>query len=92
MLSDNSNVSLKIVDCLQFRRRNLEAELNHQYLQLILEREPAQNNYMESTARTSIIRSRQNQFISGKVFNNAAPIRKKAVITNTNSALAGVFS
>ena len=33
MESDNPNVSLKIVDCSLFTRRNLVAEANHQYLQ-----------------------------------------------------------
>ena len=33
MLSDNPNVSLKIVDCLLFTRRILVAEPNHQCLQ-----------------------------------------------------------
>ena len=73
MLSDNSNVSLKIVDCSLFTRRILVAELNHQYLQLNLEREPAQYNYMETIARTFIIISRQNQLIEN-IF-NTAPIK-----------------
>ena len=37
MLSDNPNVSLKIVDCSLFTRRILVAEHNHQYLQWNLE-------------------------------------------------------
>ena len=63
MLSENPNVSLKIVDCLLFTRRMLVAEPNHQYLQWNLEREPAHYNNMETIARTFIIPSRQNQFI-----------------------------
>ena len=90
MLSDNPNVSLKIVDCSLFTRRILVAEPNHQYLQWNLEREPAQYNYMETIARTFIIPSRQNQFIQENVFNNA-PIRRIAVAMNTNSAVAGSF-
>ena len=38
MLSDNTNVSLKIVDCSLFTRRILVAEPNHQYLPWNLER------------------------------------------------------
>ena len=63
MLSDNPNGSLKIIDCLLFTRRILVAEPNHQYLQWNLEREPVQNNYMETIARTSITPFRQNHFI-----------------------------
>ena len=44
MLSDNPNVSLKIVDGSLFTRLIFEAEPNHHYLQPNLEREPAQNN------------------------------------------------
>ena len=64
MLTDNPNVTLKIVDCSLFTRRILVAEPNHQYLQWNLEREPlAHSNYMETIARTFIISSRQNQFV-----------------------------
>ena len=90
MLSDNPNVSLKIVDCSLFNRRILVGEPNRQYLQGNLEREPAQYNYMETIARTFIIPSRQNQFIKENVFKNA-PIRRVAVALNTNSAVAGSF-
>ena len=38
MLSDNPNVSLKIVDCSLFTRRILEAEPNHQYFNGIWKR------------------------------------------------------
>ena len=61
MLSDNANVSLKIVDSSLFTRKILVAEPNHQYLQRNLEREPAHYNYMETIAKTFIIPSRQNQ-------------------------------
>ena len=90
MLSENSNVSLKIDDCSLFTRRMLVAEPNHQYLQWNLEREPAHYNNMETIARTFIIPSRQNQFIQENVSNNA-PIRKIAVALNANSAVAGSF-
>ena len=90
MLSDNPNVSLKIVDCPLFTRRILFHEPNHQHLQLNLEREPTRYNYMETIARTFIILSRQNQFIQENKFNNA-PKRRIAVALNTNSAVAGSF-
>ena len=63
---------------------------SHQYLQLNLEREPNQYNYMETIARPFIIPSRQNQFIQEITFNNA-PIRKIAVAVNKKSAVAGSF-
>ena len=90
MLSDNPNVSLKIVDCSLFTRRILVAEPSHQYLQWNLEREPAHYNFMETLARTFFIPTRQNQFIQEIVFNNA-PIKMIAVAMNTNSAVAGSF-
>ena len=90
MLSDNPNVSLKIVDCSLFTRRVLVAEPNHHNLQWNLEREPAQYNYMETIARTFIIPSSQNQFIQENIFNNA-PIRRIAAAMNTNSTAAGSF-
>ena len=90
MLSDNSNVTLKVVDCSLLTRKTLAAEPNDQYLQCNLEREPAQYNNLETIARTFLIPSRQNQFIQENILNNA-PIRRKAVATNTNSALAGSF-
>ena len=90
MLSDNPNVSLKIVGCSLFTRRILVAEPNHQYLQWNLEREPAHYNYMETIARTFIILSRQNQYLQENIVNNA-PIRRIAAAMNTNSAVAGSF-
>ena len=75
MLSDNPNVSLKIIDCSLFTRRTLVAEPNHQYLLWNLEKEPAQYSYMETIAGTFIIPSRQNQFIQENIF-NIAQIRK----------------
>ena len=89
MLSDNPNVSLKIVEYSQFTRRFLVPKTNHQNLQWNLEREPAHCNYMETLARTFIIPFSQNQFIQENVFINA-PVRI-AVAMNTNSAVAGSF-
>ena len=90
MLSDNPNVSLKIVVFLLFTRRILVAERNHQYLQWNLEIIPAQYNYMKTIARTFIIPSRQNQFLQENIYNNA-PIRTIAVGMITKSAAAGSF-
>ena len=73
-----------------FTRRFLVAEPNHQNLQSNLEKEPAQYNYMENTARTFIFPICQNQCIQENVFSNG-PIRRIAVAMNTNSAVAGFF-
>ena len=59
-------------------------------MQWNLEREPAQNIYMETIARIFIIPSRQNQFTQENKFNNV-PIRRVAVAMNANSAVAGSF-
>ena len=51
-------------------------------------KKPAQNNHMETTARTFILPSRQNQFTQETKFNKF-PIREIAVARNTVSAFAG---
>ena len=84
MLSDNPNVNLKIFDCSLFTKPN------QQYYRWNLEREPAQNNYMNNIARIFIIPSSQKQIIRRKVFNNNS-LRKIAVAMKTNSAVAGLF-
>ena len=84
MLSDNPNVSLKIVDCSMFTKRILVAEPNHLYLQWNLEREPALYNHMEALAGTFIFPS-QNQFKQEKIFINA-PIRRNLI------SCFGIFS
>ena len=88
MLSDNPNVSMKIVAFLLFTRKILVAEPNHEYLHWNLERETAHYNYMETIAGSFSISCRQNQFIQEHVFNNAS-IRRIAAVMNTNSAVAG---
>ena len=90
MLSDNSNVSMKIVDYSLFTRSFLEAEPNHQYLKYNLEREPDHYSYMETIARTSIIPFLQNIFMQENVFNNAL-ISRCDVAVNTNLAVEGPF-
>ena len=46
---------------------------------------PLELNYLETLAKTFIIPARQNQFIQGKIFNNA-PVRRIAFAMNKNSA------
>ena len=45
---------------------------------------------MESLARTFINRSRQNQIIHDNIIDNA-PMKRKTVAVNTNSAVTGFF-
>ena len=52
---------------------------------------PVEFNYLETPAKTFIIPARQNQFIQGKIFNNA-PVRRIAIAMNTNSAFTGSYS
>ena len=51
---------------------------------------PVEQNYMETLAKTFIIPARQKQFIHENIFNNA-PIRRKAIAMNSNSAFTGSF-
>ena len=48
-------------------------------------------NYLEALAKTFIIPARQIQFIQENIFNNA-PIRRVAIVMNTNSAFTGFFT
>ena len=68
MLSDNSNVSMKIVDFSLLTRRIKVIESYQQYMQWNLAKEHAHYNYMETIAKTFIIPSRQNQLIQEDVF------------------------
>ena len=52
---------------------------------------PVEYNYMETLAETYIIPARQNQFIQENIFNNA-PIRRIAIVNNSNSAFTGSFA
>ena len=52
---------------------------------------PVEYNYLENLAMTLIIPARQNQFIQENIFNNA-PIRRIAIVINTNSAITGSFT
>ena len=85
MLSDNPNVSLKIVKCSLLTRRHFVAERNHQNLQWNLEKQ-SNGNYSKNFYH----------FISSKTVYpkkslNKAPIRKIAVAMITNSAVSESF-
>ena len=91
MISDNPNVSLGIVDCFLYTRRNALKDDYHKKRMDMLAYAPVEYNYLETLAKTFIIPARQNQFIQENIFNNA-PIRRVAIAMNTNSAFTGSFT
>ena len=90
-ISDNPNVSLGIVDCSIYSRRNAPKEDYHKKRMDMLAYTPVELNYLETLAKTFIIPARQNQFIQENIFNNA-PVRRIAIARNTNSALTGSYT
>ena len=91
MISDNPNVSLGIVDCSLYTRRIDLKDDYHKKRMDTLAYAPVENNHLETLAKTFIIPARQNQFIQENIFNNA-PIRRVAIVMNTNSAFSGSFT
>ena len=91
MISDNPNVSLGIVDCSLYTRRNALKDDYHEKRMDKLAYAPVEYNSLETLARTFIIPTRQNQFIQENIFNNA-PLRRSAIAMNTNSAFTGSFT
>ena len=88
MFSDNPNVSLGNVDCSLYTRRIGLKEDYHKKRMDMLAYAPVENDSMETLAKTFIIPSTQNQFIQENIF-NIAPIRRIAIVMNTNSAFTG---
>ena len=91
MISENPNVCLGFVDCSLYTRRVMLKEDYHKKRMSQLVYAPVEYNYMETLAKTFIITARQNQFIQENIFNNA-PIRRKAIAMNSNSAFTGSFA
>ena len=91
MISDNPNVSLGIVDRSLYTRRIALKDDYHKKRMDMLAYTPVEFNYLETLAKTFIIRARQNQFIQENIFNNA-PVRRIAIAMNTNSAFTGSYS
>ena len=90
MISYNPHVSLKVLDCSLFKRRVVVNEVYNQTIKYQLTHQPACCIFMETIALTVIIPSGQNQFIQENVF-NSAPIRRRAIAMNRNSAFTGHF-
>ena len=63
MISDNSNVSLGIVDCSLYTRRIALKDDYHRKRKDMLAYTPVEVNYLETLAKTFIIPARQKQFI-----------------------------
>ena len=91
MISDNPNVSLRILDCSLYTRRIALKDDYHKKRMDMLAYAPVEYNYLETLAKTFIIPARQNQFIRENIFNNA-PIRRIAITMNTNSAFTASFT
>ena len=91
MISDNTNVSLGIVDCSLYTRRIAVQDDYNKKIMDMLAYAPVEYNSLETLAKKFIIPARKNQFIQQNIFNNA-PIRRVAIATNTNSAFTGSFT
>ena len=91
VISDNSNVSLGIVDCSLYTRRIALKDDYHKNRMDMLASTPVEFNYLKTLAKTFIIPARQNQFIQENIFNNA-PVRQIAIAMNTNSAFTGSYT
>ena len=91
MISENSNVSLGIVDCSLYTRRVMLKEDYHKKRKSQLAYAPVKYNYMETLAKSYMIPARQKQFIQENKFNNA-PIRRRAIAMNSNSDFTGSFA
>ena len=91
MISDNPNVSLRIVDCSLYNRRITLKDDYHKKRKDMLAYSPVEDNYLETFAKTFSIPARQNQFKQKKFLINAL-IRRIAIAVNTNSAFTGSFT
>ena len=89
--SDKPNVSLGIVDCSLYTRRIALKDDYRKKRMNMLAHIPVDFNYLETLAKTFIIRARQNQLIQENIFNNA-PVRLIAIAMNTNSAFTGFYT
>ena len=91
MISGNPNVSLGIIDCSLYTRRFALKDDYHKKRMDMPAYVPVENKYLETLAKTFIILARQNHLIQGNIFNKA-PIRRVAIVMNTNSAFTGSFT
>ena len=90
-MSDNPNLSLGIVGCSLYTRRNALKDDYHKKRMDLFAYTTVEFNYLETLAKTFIIPARQNQFNQENIFNNA-PVRRIAIAMNTNSAFIGTYT
>ena len=91
-ISDNSYVSLGIVDCSHYTRRIVLKSDYHKKAMDMFAYTPVEYNYMKTLAKNIIILlSRQNQFIQEISFNKKALVRRIAEAMITISAFAGSY-
>ena len=91
MISDNPNVSFRIVDFSPYTRRIALKDDYHEKRKDILTYTPVEIKYLETLAKTFVIPPRQNQFIQENISNNA-PVHRIAIAMNTNSAFTGSYT
>ena len=91
MISDNPNVSLRIVDCSLYTRRIALKDDYHKKIMDMFAYAPVKYNYLDTLAKTFIIPARQNRFIQENIFNKAA-IRRVAIAMNTIFSFTGSFT
>ena len=90
-ISDNPNVSLRIIDCSLYTRRIALKNDYHKKRMDMLAYTPVELNYLETLAATFIFPARQNQFILENIFNNA-PVCQFAIAMNTKCAFTGSYT
>ena len=91
MISDNPNVSLRIVDCSLYARCIALKDDHREKRMEMLAYTSVEFKYLETLGKTFIVPTRQNQFIPENIFNNA-PVRRIGVAMNTNSAFTGCYT
>ena len=91
MISDNSNVSLGVVDCPLYTRRIAFRDDYHSKRMDMLACTTVDYSYLEPLEEIFIIPARQNQFTQEDIFNNA-PVRRIAIAMNSVSPFTGSYT
>ena len=91
MISNNSNVSLGIVDCSVYTRHIAFKNHYHKKRMDMRAYTPVEFNYLETLAKTFIIPARPNQAAQENIFSNA-PVGQIANAMNTSSAFTGSYT
>ena len=88
VISDNTSISIGIVDCSLCTRRSALEDDYHKKRTDMLVITPVVFNYLETLAKIFVFLARQNHFIEEKIFNNT-PVRRIVIAMNTNSSVTG---